>query len=444
MQARSRSPRIREERRSNRLNAAVVRRPGRSRSGPKTKEDPTMKRIVPRVRRGGGMKLLGRLAVVVMTLGLAARASAAICTTCGDPPPLPPPPPPPSTSPPDAVLQFSPCLPAATAPSLVSGVRASIITALHQLDLKHDGPVANPDVRTQCITSAGRQTLAVWFSPVGSYGSSDTSAKRDAAIAPINILAAGEQFAVRFSATGLNHMMAFAWADVDKTLNLSGEPDPTGSIHLSGYDLDFFASTVGFPNVKQLRLTVNGILYSPFADINFWGWATDSLVVNSSTGRIVCSTSTGFDMDDSIEEALADLFADPEAMVANLLDPGPGCRIAQALPTEVMLPNPSGISGIAFKEVFTYQRLVVNSSGLTAGGVHSTVMRSPSAAVSGPSEIRTEVDMPAIAQYRAVTTDMRPPLTVSWSSPNAAPRTGTGTTMVWNLPDGYANQYFNR
>jgi hypothetical protein len=158
------------------------------------------------------MKLLGRVAVVVMTLGLAARASAAICTTCEDAPPPPPPPPPPSTSPPDAVLQFSPCLPAGTAGFLVNGVRASIVTALQQLDLKNNGPAANPDVRSQCITSAGRQTLAVWFAPVGSYGSSDTNAKRDAAIAPINILTAGDQFAVRFSATGIAHMMGVAWA----------------------------------------------------------------------------------------------------------------------------------------------------------------------------------------------------------------------------------------
>jgi hypothetical protein len=232
---------------------------------------------------------------------------------------------------------------------------------------------------------------------------------------------------------------------VDKTLNLSGNPDPSGSIHLRDFDLDFFDSTLGQPNLKRMRLTVHGLLDSPFADINFWAWATDSLFVNTSTGRIACSTSTGFDMDDSLEEFLADLFADPGAMVANVLDPGPGCRIAQALPTEVMLPNPPGVpAGLAFKEVFNYQRLVVNSNGLTAGGLHSTVTRNPSAAVFGPSDIRTEINEPASAQYRALTTDMRLPLTVTWSSPNAANRTGTITTMTWDLPDGGNNQLFYR
>src|SRR5262249_10508633 len=86
----------------------------------------------------------------------------------------------------------------------------------------------------------------------------------------------------------------------------------------------------------------------------------------------------------------------------------------------------------------------VNSSGLTAGGLHSTVTRNPSAAISGPHEIRTDINAPGSAQYRALTTDMRPPLTVTWSSPNAANRTGIVTTMTWNLPDGGINQIFNR
>jgi hypothetical protein len=134
---------------------------------------------------------------------------------------------------PDAVLQFAPCLPQAAAGFLVDQIKGAITSALGQLDLKGNGPQTNPDVRDQCVVAAGRQTVAIWFKPVGSYGPSDTNAQRDGVIPGINILAAGEQFAVRFTASGINHMMSMAWDDVDKQLNLAGQPDPTGSLYES-------------------------------------------------------------------------------------------------------------------------------------------------------------------------------------------------------------------
>ena len=105
-----------------------------------------------------------------------------------------------------------------------------------------------------------------------------------------------------------------------------------------------------------------------------------------------------------------------DVMVNQVLNPGAGCRIAQALPGEVMLPSIPGYTppGVGLKQVFTYTRLTVNSSGLTAGGVTATAYRMPSATISGPSDIRTGWDMPASGKYYLTsTTDLRPPLTIT-------------------------------
>ena len=179
------------------------------------------------------------LAVLASCAFICGPGPAGAISTCrpADPdcdphlPPPPPPPPPPPTSTPDLSMQIVPCPDASQSQFMVDRIKADVSRALRRLDLHHDDPAPNPDVRTGCNGNRGR--IATWFQPVGAYGATDTAAARDRGLAQIALLQGLEQFAAHVSATGLQHLIDVAWRDVAKRMNDSGNPDPNGNVHLT-------------------------------------------------------------------------------------------------------------------------------------------------------------------------------------------------------------------
>ena len=143
---------------------------------------------------------------------------------------------------------------------------------------------------------------------------------------------------------------------------------------------------------------------------------------------------------DTILNAIFSIVDSPKSLLPPVVNQGPACRIAALLPPQVLLP------GLYLKEVFTYTRLNVNPDGITVAGSLKSALRTPAVSITGPNSLKVEPGDLAEGLFHAITTDLRLPLTLTWSSPKAttgyqdAPKWITLNTMasmsadiVWNL-----------
>ena len=179
-----------------------------------------------------------RVSILAVSLALAGAAHA-LRPICADPPctvqsppiRLPPPPPPQYVSPPDVVVQFSSCLNSA-AGAFVDGLRTSIVGAMQSLDLNHDDPPPNPDVRATCVN--GTQLFGAWLYQPGSYGGTDTATARNVGLSQQSVIAGNETFGFRFHPQAIRRLVSIRMQDQPRTLDDDGYPDPSGDVHLNG------------------------------------------------------------------------------------------------------------------------------------------------------------------------------------------------------------------
>jgi hypothetical protein len=338
------------------------------------------------------------------------------------------------------VLQFSPCLVSPTQTYVISGIKDGLVSSLKALDLKHDDPSPNPDVREACIN--GRDVIAAWFVPTLGYGSWDTSAARTQAMGKTNILQAPETFAINLSKNGLDRMVNVAWRDIPKLSDATGQPNANGPIHLLDERTDLYNAVYRIPTMKEALLTVHGFYDGPTADTDFWAYVED--VMYLSNGHIECDTNVDVDLEPTFDYLLGtilQLFQSPAGMVAQMVGTGPGCRAVATFPVDVMIPNLPNA-----KIHMTYTRLNLDATGITGAGTAQFAPRNPAASIVGPSYIKANAGWPASGKYQITTTDMRGPVTVIWSSPDAtfSVNGNATTTATWDYPNAAAGTIINR
>src|SRR5262245_18989749 len=363
---------------------------------------------------------LAALTVVMAALAPGTAAAVSKCNPATNPdcdPPPPPPPPPPPTSLPDLSMQISPCLADANQRQfMVNRIKTDVSRALRQLDLLHDDPAPNPDVRTRCAGTI--ESIATWFLPVGGYGGSDTAAARDRGLAQVSLLAAGEGFGARVSASGLRRLIDVAWRDVPKRMNDAGQADPNGNTHLTS-----IGSTYN-PTAKQVTTTINGFYDGPASDTNFWISVYDHLGLTNGDVTCVTSIDSGHDTTiDTILAAIGSVFGIgdgvPDPSAPSFLRAGPACQAAASAPSQILIPKSLAPVPQALKEVFKYSRLNVNGSGIEMAGSHDVVLRQLKAVISGQYHIEVEPGTETNAQFFALPFDLRAPVRAVWSAPGA-------------------------
>jgi len=370
--------------------------------------------------------------ILGMTLGLAGAAHGlmAVCPngscTTRTAISVPPPPPPQYVSPPDIVVQFSACLNGA-APVFADGLRASVVSAMRSLDIHHDDPPPSPDVRATCVN--GKQLFGAWLYPPGSYGSTDTATARNVGLGQQTVIAGSETFGFQFRPQGIRRLVSIRVQDQPLTLDDDGYPDPSGDVHLDGtFVLDYTNRDYYGRSVVDLGL--DGWYDGLFSNTDFRLHIYDFLTVNQY-GSIDCDTTAwAAPTETTIDTILASLTGGAGGSLGDIIDAGPGCKIAQMVPRSVLVPN------TALKAVFSYTRInAYNGSGLTLAGTWELKDRQPSVTFYGPYSLEQEPGLPFSGAYTAQASDLRSPLTYSWTSLNAAVVTGTDhPTMIWDLP----------
>ena len=407
-------------------------------------------RAMPRSTRHDLPKAMGWLTALLVIASLVTLCTSSTSyAMCKDPPCVPDKEPggngpflKPVVSMPDLALQIVPCLtqfPSATQ-AIVGQLTNGITQALLQLDVKHDDPAPAPDVQTQC--SGNTQTFAVWAEPPTGYGAWDTSSARLAAFPLIQLLQPSESFAFSVSHDGIERLLDVAWRDIPKHMNDAGQADPNGKVHLDFFSSAYSNATNGDPSVKQVVTSIDGWYDGPLSDDDFTILITDTLHLQN--GLVLCDTNVDVDVAitlDTVLNAIFNIVGSPTSFLPPVVSQGPACRFAALLPPQVLIP------GVPLKIVFTYTRLDVNAGGITAAGsLSQPVKRSPAVSITGPNLLKVELGDPVEGVYRAITTDLRPPLkVVQWSSPDATVVFGsTPATIQWNIPVPAVNQQVTR
>jgi hypothetical protein len=104
--------------------------------------------------------------------------------------------------------------------------------------------------------------------------------------------------------------------------------------------------------------------------------------------------------------------------------PGLDPEALRLLPSEILLPG-------GLKLAAAYHRLSVGPRGVTAGGTWSLSERRPAVTIVQPARISAEFpDLSCMAQLRLRSSDLRPPLRVSWSADGVVANPGARSTPI--------------
>lgn len=396
--------------------------------------------------RTAGRMVVVVLAATLVTMGVARAQRLGACqlAACGtqviavqfDP-----------VSPPDVSVQFSTCLSSPFPAFVIGNVHDGLVAAMQQLDLNHDDPPPNPDVRHACI--GGRSVFGAWLHPTGSYGGTDTDAARTAGLGTVNLLAPGETFAFNFTQDGIDRLVQIRWQDQPKQLNDDGNADPDGRVHLDDsfglvfndqdaiFDYDVQRVVTG----ESIEVTVDGY-YDYIQDTDIRLSILDFFTL-TPFGAIQCKTyASAVPTETTIDTILASLTGGSDSSLGDVVDQGPGCKIASVLPRTVLLAQTT------LKAVFSYSRIdSLDGSGLTFAGTWTIAQRQGSVQVNGPTLLKQDANLPFTATYSAIVSELRPPLTISWTSRDAAPVSGTNrtsATMTWTVPTLTSGQQTSR
>ena len=304
----------------------------------------------------------------------------------------------------------------------------------------------NPDVRTVPCAN-GKEIIGVWLKPAGSYGAADTVTARTTALASLNVLSGSETFAVRATKQALHRKVGEELDKQGRRLNTAGQPDPDGTVVLDSHALDFWTGHV--------RTTVNAHIEIPvWWDFYFQVIQQDNLSL--SNGQVACTSddptveddSTWYDLFQLVTGNFLDVltqvvlndygFSWLDRKISANFGEGPGCALAAAIPTKVMLPgtltNPF-FGEYALKLVMTYSRLSINNdTGISAGGSYARVMRQPRVDIGivGGNPIRSDSNVYS-AKFRYWTEDLRPPFREVKFTATGNATVGSDGQITWTL-----------
>jgi hypothetical protein len=304
----------------------------------------------------------------------------------------------------------------------------------------------NPDVRTVPCAN-GKEIIGVWLKPAGAYGAGDTTAARNSALASLNILSGGETFAVRATKEALVRKVGEQLDEKGRRLNMSGDPDPEGSIYLDSHALDFWTGHV--------RTTIDAHKEIPITwDFYFQVIQQDNLSL--ANGQIQCTSddptveddSTWYDIFQFVTGNFLDVLTQVvlndygfrwiEGKINANFGEGPGCALAAAIPSKVMLPGKETnlfFGDYGMKLTMSYSRLNINNdTGITAGGSYARQMRQPSVDVGivGHNPIRSDSNV-YTAKFRYWTEDLRPPFREVKFTATGNASVGANGQITWTL-----------
>jgi hypothetical protein len=285
----------------------------------------------------------------------------------------------------------------------------------------------------------GRQLFGAWLYQPGSYGGADTATARNVGLSQQSVIAGDETFGFRFHPLGIRRLVSIRLQDQPRTLDDDGYPDPSGDVHLNGnFVIDYTNSDYYGRTVVDLGL--DGSYDGPFSNTDFRIHIFDFITL-TQYGSIDCDTSArAAPTETTVDTILASLTGGAVGSLGDIIDGGPGCKIARMVPRSILVPN------TPLKAVFNYTRVnAYNGSGLTLAGTWSLVGRQPSVTLYGNFSIEQEPNLPFSGTYTGQASDLRPPLSFSWTSLDATPVSGTNhPTMVWNLPNVGVGQRVQR
>jgi hypothetical protein len=350
-------------------------------------------------------------------------------------------------SPPDMAIQFSTCLSSPLPAFVIGSVHDGLAAAMTDLDLNHDDPAPNPDVRHACI--GGRSVFGAWLHPAGSYGGTDTDTARNVGLGTVNLLAGGETVAFNVTHDGIDRLVQIRWQDQPKQLDDDGNADPNGRVHLgdsfnmiyNDHDAIFDYDSQRIVTGPSIYLTVDGYYdYIQDTDIRLY---IDDFLTLTPFGALQCKTyAAAVPTETTIDTILASLTGGGGSSLGDVVSQGPGCKIASLLPRTVLLPTTS------LKVLFSYSRVdSLDATGLTFAGTWTPSQRQGSLWINGPTILTQDGTLPFTGTWSVTASDLRPPFTVSWTAIGAAPVSGQNlmsATMTWDLPTLTAGQQTSR
>jgi len=257
-----------------------------------------------------------------------------------------------------------------------------------------------------------------------------------------------ENFAFAFSPAGLSHLVQIAWQDQPRRYNDYGYVDPSGPIHFTDFQVRFNVYntlqnplTGAFVSGPSVDLGIDGF-YSYIQDTDFTLHVVD-FPGTTTYGALHCDTLLLAETTETtIDTILATLTGGAGDLPPTLTLAGPACRVADFLPTQVLVPRTSA------KIELTYSRASAEGNGgLTFAGNFTLGLRQPSVSIDGPSEVRVHGEQSVTESYLGLGTDLRPPVTVIWTSPDAIAISSADTvrpTVTWSVAGLAVNDFVER
>lgn len=345
---------------------------------------------------------------------------------------------------PDLAVQTSPCI--ENVPGAPANV-VDLVTAAFQQALGQEA-----DVRYRCEQGTGR--LGAWLFPPSPLEAPDA---RDRGLSNLDLIPAGGlgTFAFLVSDNLIRRQAQAAFAALPKRLNLQGEPDPDGRVHLESL-------TVQFQSPNKVVTRVKGFydVPNPLGKVDFEQIITDTLSV--SGGEVQCTTETDLDVDAGFLGVLLAVFLFLAAAVgpafllgfaavigAGILigsldgpdvEAGAGCVAAALIPQQINVPGGQ-------KLVATYTDLEVDARGIVARGFALLAARTPSVAISGPREVSAiEGETSVSRRYVAANLqDLLEPVSFAWTADGTVLQpTGSATFVVFDTSGSSAGDVLAR
>ena len=315
----------------------------------------------------------------------------------------PPPPPRDPVSVPDFGFQIRPCLEDVSFPpgipvppgfDLVAAVIEAVRSiAGQQADIRH-------------VCDAGSSHIGVWLA---STSDPVVGAARDRGTRLLTPIRGDESFAVFIS---VSFIKAEAQKEFDKAPKLTdhaGNETLNGPVHITGHD-----EVLQFPD--KIITTIRGFDTTPWPDVSFKLITTDTFRISGSSVDIESDT----DLDAAVGIFIvlgifflpifspASIFFFGEGAYIGSRDAGnrgagAGGPVADRIPRDILLRG-------RIKFVPVYQRVVVTTPGVVAGGGMLVVPRDPLVSIIGPRTISVSAGETRVTKaYQANTHDLLQP-----------------------------------
>jgi hypothetical protein len=311
------------------------------------------------------------------------------------------------------------------------------------------------------------EVAGVWLNPLIFITATDPT------LASLQILPAGEIFAIQFSASTLQEFIDAVWAAIEKSngrLGADGTPDPNGPIEIKQ------RPTLTSPTQSTLQLVVKGTYHFSQFNINvgidFTLTSTETLFLQPIGGglQIVSSTnSQTIDLDEAkvhevqaaialisfftgffsgplngwLQNQILDAIASGEAQIPTLLTLG--SSLASVIPVVLI------ISGSPDKIYLPLDSVIcdLNGGGITiSGGVPQIARRQPAVFVDGPASIVVNryIDQSQVINqtFTLKLVDFSTVKTYSWTEGATVVSTGASfdaAFQIGNLRVGQSNTY---